>query len=158
MIALLLFISISYAPTGDFEQIDAVCDDMKIEQEQMDVACDIEKYAREEGVDESWFLKGLIANAYAESSLNPAAVSPGRTSYGVFQLHVDGMGSGWTKEDMKDVKKATRAIVEEAKSRGIYSKKRNSKSATAFLCKKVLRPKNIEEQIEKRIELLQELF
>jgi hypothetical protein len=159
MIALLLILtSYAQAPMGNFRFVDAVCDDLNIEQDQVEVACDIEKYARAKGVREPWFIKGLIANAYAESELDVNAVSRGKTSYGIFQLHIDGMGYGWSKEDMKDVKKSTNAIIDEAKSKGIYKKKMNPKSATAFLCKKVLRPKNIEEQIEKRTRLLEKLF
>ena len=158
MIALLLLTSLAHAPMGNFRFVDAVCDDLNAEEQQVEVACDIEKYAREKGVHEPWFIKGLIANAYAESELDTGAVSRGKTSYGVFQLHVDGMGYGWSKEDMKDVKKSTIAIINEAKSKGIYKKKMNPKSATAFLCKKVLRPKNIEEQVEKRTHLLEKLF
>jgi hypothetical protein len=155
----LALINLAHAPTGDRSYLlSAVCDDTKVEEDMQEIACDIEKAAREEGISEEWFIKGLIVNAYAESSLNPQAISPGKTSYGVFQLHVRGMGSGWEISDMKDVRKSTGEIIKEAKKMGIYSKKRNEKSATAFLCVKVLRPENSQEKAKKRVEMLENLF
>jgi hypothetical protein len=158
MFLILLFSKLAHAPTGDFEKIDAVCEDMSIPLEMLDVACDIERAARDTGVKEDWFIKGLIANAYAESTLNPDAISPGKKSFGIFQLHVSGMGKGWEYEEMKDVRLSTFAIVSEAKKMGIYKKKRNSHSATSFLCTRVLRPANSHEQVEKRIDILENLF
>jgi hypothetical protein len=158
IIFLLLFTSLAFAPTGKYEKIDAICVDMNVKKDRIDVACDIEEAARKQGVSEEWFIKGLLANAYAESSLNPIAISPGKKSFGVFQLHVNGMGSGWSREDMMDVKKSTEAIVIEAKKNGIYKKKHSSTSATKFLCKKVLRPENSMEKAEVRANLLKKLF
>lgn len=158
MFLILILSKLAHAPTGEFEKIDAVCDDMNVSLEMLDVACDIERAARDSGVEEDWFIKGLIVNAYAESTLNPDAVSPGRKSYGIFQLHVDGMGKGWEYEEMKDARLSTLAIVSEAKKMGIYKKKRNSRSATSFLCIRVLRPANSNEQVEKRIDILENLF
>ncbi len=158
MFLILLFSKIAYAPTGDFEKIDAICDNLIVSREMLDVACDIERAARDTGVEEDWFIKGLIANAYAESTLNPNAVSPGKKSFGIFQLHVDGMGKGWEYAEMKDARLSTFAIVSEAKKMGIYNKKRNSRSATSFICKRVLRPANSDEQVEKRIDILENLF
>jgi len=158
MFLILLLSKLAHAPTGNFEKIDAVCDDMSLPLEMLDVACDIERAARDTGVEEDWFIKGLIVNAYAESTLNPEAVSPGKKSFGIFQLHVDGMGKGWEYDEMRNSRLSTFAIVNEAKKMGIYKKKRNSRSATSFLCKRVLRPANSEEQVEKRIDILENLF
>lgn len=158
MFLFLLSLNLAHAPTGNFEEIEAVCEEIDANEKMVDVACDIERAARDVGVDEEWFIKGLIANAYAESTLDPDAVSPGRTSYGVFQLHVDGMGSGWEYDEMKDPRLSTIAIIDEAKKMGIYKKKRSSKSATTFLCIKVLRPANSSEQAIKRVRILENLF
>jgi hypothetical protein len=158
MIIFLLFLNLAHAPTGDFENFEAICETIDVSEKMIDVACDIERAARDAGVDEEWFIKGLIANAYAESTLDPQAVSPGHTSYGIFQLHINGMGYGWEYDEMKDSRRSTFAIIDEAKKMGIYKKKRSSKSATTFLCVKVLRPANSAEQAIKRVKILENLF
>jgi hypothetical protein len=56
-----------------------------------------------------------IVNAWAESSLNPNAVSPAGTAVGLFQLHDNGAGHGMSIATRKDPAANTNKIIQEIK-------------------------------------------
>jgi hypothetical protein len=61
-----------------------------------------------------------VANAYAESRLNPAAVGDKGASVGLFQLHERGAGAGMSVEARKDPTTNTRRIIETARRSGPF--------------------------------------
>lgn len=67
-----------------------------------------------------WLANAAIANAYAESRLNPVAVSgfAGEDSVGLFQLNAKGAGRGMSVESRSDPVLNTRRILEEVKGSG----------------------------------------
>ena len=58
-----------------------------------------------------------IVNSWAESTLNPNAVSPSGKAVGLFQLHEDGAGHGMSVSSRKDPITNTNRIIQEVKSR-----------------------------------------
>lgn len=56
-----------------------------------------------------------IVNAWAESSLNPNAMSPAGTAVGLFQLHDNGAGHGMSIASRKDPATNTDKIIQEIK-------------------------------------------
>jgi hypothetical protein len=61
-----------------------------------------------------------VANAYAESRLNPAAVGDKGASVGLFQLHERGAGAGMSVEQRQDPVVNTRRIIETARRSGPF--------------------------------------
>jgi hypothetical protein len=61
-----------------------------------------------------------VANAYAESRFNPAAVGDKGASVGLFQLHERGAGAGMSVEARKDPTTNTRRIIETARRSGPF--------------------------------------
>ena len=163
-ILLAFIISNAYAPEGALykqEWLDYLsnspCQNLLVTYDQKQVACQIENVAIEHGLKKEDIV-GLLVNSFAESELDPQAVSPGKKSFGVFQLHVDGMGYGWKEEDMKNVKLSTEAVIEEMKSAGIAGRNHSAKLSTKRVCKRVLRPKDSEKKAEERSRMIFHLF
>lgn len=159
MILLLFFLNIAHAPQGaKGETESAVCTEMKVSDADLRVACQIERTARDHGIKNREFIKGLLVNAFAESSLDPNAVSPGKKSFGVFQLHIDGMGYGMSKDEMTDVRTSSKVIIEFINSSKIRTEKLNAIESTKIICKKVLRPENKNEKALERVKILKKIF
>lgn len=163
-ILLAFIISNAYAPEGAlytkeyFEYLsNSPCQNLLVTYDQKKIACQIEEVAIEQGLKKEEIV-GLLVNSFAESRFDPEAVSPGKKSYGVFQLHVDGMGFGWKKEDMKNVKLSTEAVIVEMKKVGLAGKTQSAKISTKKFCKKVLRPKDSEQKAEERSQMIRHLF
>ena len=131
---------------------------MNISEHDLRVACQIERVARDNGIKNREFIKGLLINAFAESSLDPNAVSPGKKSFGVFQLHIDGMGYGMTRNEMKDVRTSSKVIIRFINSNKIKTDRLSAAESTRVICKKVLRPANKDEKSIERIKMLKKLF
>lgn len=56
-----------------------------------------------------------VANAYAESRLDPAAIGDAGRSVGLFQLHDAGAGAGMSVEQRQDPDANTARIIQEAR-------------------------------------------
>lgn len=56
-----------------------------------------------------------VANAYAESRFNPAAIGDGGASVGLFQLHERGVGAGMSVAQRQDPVVNTRRIIDAAR-------------------------------------------
>ena len=161
---LVLVTSNAYAPEGAIytqqwlqEVENSPCQNISVSKEERKVACQIESVAKQYGLSRAETV-ALLVNSYAESGFDPNAVSPGKKSYGVFQLHVDGMGYGWSKEDMLNIKLSTEAVVLEMKKNNLIGKNHSAKTSTKKVCKKVLRPKHSDVKAEERVEILYKLF
>lgn len=155
----LFFIKMAHAPgLNKSELFEPVCLKANITEKQRIVACAIEKVARKRGFKSKHVIRGLIVNAFAESELNPRAVSSGRKSFGIFQLHVDGLGYGMSHNDMFDVEASTKIIVDFMKNQDVNYNKMNEKQATRVICSTVLRPKDKKLQLKNRLMLLSKLF
>lgn len=61
----------------------------------------------------------LVANAYAESRLDPLAAGDAGHSVGLFQLYDKGLGAGMSVEDRQNPRLNTRAVLAEAKRKGL---------------------------------------
>lgn len=63
-----------------------------------------------------WAAPAAVANAYAESRLDPLAIGDGGASVGLFQLHADGAGAGLSVEARQDPRTNTLRILQVALS------------------------------------------
>jgi hypothetical protein len=160
---LYILISNAYSPSISKEEREewlkdkSPCQNIVATYVQKQVACQVEEIAFERGLDESQIM-ALIINSFAESALNPKAESSGKKSFGIFQLHVDGLGYGWSEKDMKNVRLATHAIIDEMERVGAIKKNRPVSWNTKTICKKVLRPKNSEQKAEERKLMIKKLY
>lgn len=59
-----------------------------------------------------WLIPAAVANAYAESRLDPAAVGDGGRSIGLFQLNERGGGAGMSVDERKEPRANARRIFE----------------------------------------------
>lgn len=66
-----------------------------------------------------WLWRAAVANAYAESLLNPKAVGDGGKSIGLFQLHESGGGSGMSSGERMDPRANAAQIFEIAIGEGV---------------------------------------
>ena len=93
--------------------------------------------------------RGAIANAIAESGLNPNAYNSNgkEESVGLFQLNrKGGVGTGYTVEQLKDPNKNIDLMIAEAKSKGNKFKLATTpEEATRYFMKEVERPANTSE-------------
>lgn len=60
----------------------------------------------------AWLVPACVANAYAESRLDPMAIGDGGRSVGLFQLNVNGGGSGMTTEERQDPRRNAARFAE----------------------------------------------
>lgn len=85
-----------------------------------------------------WLAVGAVANAYAESRLDPKAEGDGGLSIGLFQLHAKGAGSGLSTAEREDPVVNTRRIVETVQGpqgapvRGARGRATNAELASLF--------------------------
>lgn len=89
----------------------AVADSMGVSAAQRKVAAAAESVLRAAGLPEP-LVQGALANAYAESRLNPAMSGDHGHSIGIWQLHDKWAGRGMSVADRQDVTKATQRILE----------------------------------------------
>lgn len=159
LILCLFFTKMAYAPgLNKSEIIEPVCLKANVTEKQRIVACAIEKVARKRGFKSEHVIRGLIVNAFAESELDPRATSPGHKSFGIFQLHVDGLGYKMSRKEMFDVETSTNVIVDFMNDQKLNYNKMGEKQATRMICSTVLRPKDKKVKMKERVELLSKLF
>ena len=155
----IFFSVVAQAPVlSKSEIIEPVCLKANVTEKQRIVACAIEKVARKRGFKSEHVIRGLIVNAFAESELNPNAISPGHKSFGIFQLHVDGLGYKMSRKEMFDVETSTNVIVDFMDEQNLNYNKMGEKQATRTICSTVLRPKDKKLKMKERVELLSKLF
>jgi hypothetical protein len=85
-------------------------------------------------------------------------VSPGSKSFGIFQLHVDGLGYKMSRKEMFDVETSTNVIVDFMNDQKLNYNKMGEKQVTRTICSTVLRPKDKKLRMKERVELLSKLF
>jgi hypothetical protein len=76
-----------------------------------------------------------LANAYAESALNPAAVGDGGKSIGLFQLHERGAGSGMSVAERKDPRINAKTIIDREVNQPAGARLRRAAAAGASVAK-----------------------
>lgn len=106
-----------------------------------------------------------VANAYAESGLNPLAKSGfvGEDSVGLFQLNVKGVGAGMSTAERQDPLLNTRKMIDAAKRSSQFMSVANNPSATladvvTAFCTYVERPANAAAESAKRVGIAQRIF
>ena len=106
-----------------------------------------------------------VANAYAESGLNPLAKSgfAGEDSVGLFQLNIRGVGAGMSTAERQDPVVNTRKMIDAARRSSSFMSVANSPSATladlvTAFCTYVERPANAAAESAKRVSIAQRLF
>ena len=155
----LLFTRIADAPgLNESELFEPVCLKANITEKQKIVACAIEKIARSREFKSEHIIRGLIINAFAESRLDPFAISSGRTSFGIFQLHINGLGHGMPREDMFDVDISTNVIIDYMKNQNINYNEVGERQTIELICSTVLKPRDKKLQTKNRLLLLDKLF
>lgn len=106
-----------------------------------------------------------VANAYAESGLNPLAKSgfAGEDSVGLFQLNIRGVGAGMSTAERQDPVANTRKIIDAARRSSSFMAVANNPNATladlvTAFCTYVERPANAAAESAKRVGIAQRLF
>lgn len=106
-----------------------------------------------------------VANAYAESGLNPVVKSgfAGEDSVGLFQLNSRGGGAGMSTAERQDPVLNTQRIISEARKASRFMSVANNPGATladlvTAFCTYVERPANAAAESTKRIGIAQRLF
>lgn len=106
-----------------------------------------------------------VANAYAESGLNPVVKSGfvGEDSVGLFQLNARGGGAGMSTAERQDPVLNTRRIISEARKASRFMSVANDPSATladlvTAFCIYVERPANAAAEGAKRVGIAQRIF
>jgi hypothetical protein len=94
---------------------------LKLTAMQQAMADTIQDVFESEGL--GWLVPAAIANAYAESRLDPLAVGDGGASVGLFQLHVNGGGKGMSVEQRMDPVLNAKRIIEEARATPVVKSK-----------------------------------
>lgn len=100
-----------------------------------------------------------LANAMAESSLNPDEHNTGEDSVGLFQLRrILGVGGNHSVEDLKNPDFNIDLIIAEAKKYSVFAKAESlTKTVDAFV-RYIERPKRIEHEVEKRVGIARSLI
>ncbi|MBP1299777.1 phage tail tip lysozyme [Bradyrhizobium elkanii] len=100
-----------------------------------------------------------VANAIAESNLNPRAASGGgEQSFGLFQCNTQGgLGSGFTKDQLFDPETNIAIILREAKRHKDFADATTLAAAVEAFVRDIERPANAPAQVRKRIEIAQKL-
>lgn len=100
-----------------------------------------------------------LANAIAETDLNPNAVSaPPDQSVGLFQLNrVGGLGTGHTEAELKDPATNTNIILAAAKKHDDFAKAASAEDAVSIFVRKVMRPADPAGQISRCLKIVQRL-
>lgn len=98
-----------------------------------------------------------VANAIAESGLNPSARTSDTDSVGLFQLNRQGgWGSGYTVEQLLDPKRNTAlVIVGLSKNPDFKTASTLEEAVTAFV--RAMRPPNMEAEIQRRLRIARAL-
>jgi hypothetical protein len=137
-----------------------VSDQFKLSDEQRVVARKIEKRLRELGFSDNMIV-GAIANAHAESRLNPSAVGDKGKSRGIFQLHKSGLGKGMKQEDMHDITASIDRIAHAArKSKRLMNAEKTGASVeehTRIFCEDIMRPSHKKKRSRQRVMSLNNL-
>ncbi len=123
-----------------------------------DIARMIVSRFAEAGFGEAQQLAAL-ANAIAESGLNPAAVAvPPDASTGLFQLNRNGgLGTGFTKEQLCDAGINVSIVLREAMKHAGFAKAASLRDAVAAFVKEIERPADPDKQIAKRLQIAEGL-
>jgi hypothetical protein len=102
-----------------------------------------------------------VANAIAESSLNPKAEVNNAVehSVGLFQLNItNGLGSGHSAASLKDPVKNIGIIIAEAKKFDAFKNATSLFDAVDVFVRKVENPANPDAQVKKRVKIAQSLL
>jgi hypothetical protein len=112
-----------------------------LKQEQQLMANLIYDRFREAGFSDAQ-ARGAVANAVAESSLNPNAHNEkGEDSVGLFQVNRNGiLGKGYSVEQLKDPETNIRIAIEAAKKSPMFNKATTMEEATEGFMKQVENP------------------
>jgi hypothetical protein len=101
-----------------------------------------------------------VANAIAESDLNPTSVNdtPPELSVGLFQLNINGgLGSGHSKAELTDSARNTDIIIKKANTVPQFKAATNLQDAVAVFVRKIEQPANQAGEIIRRLAIAQKL-
>lgn len=137
-----------------------VSESMNLDPQQLEIARRIEKRLRYHGFSDNMIM-GAIANAHAESKLNPSAIGDKGKSTGIFQLNKNGLGKGMNKQDMHSVETSVDRVARAAKkSKRLMRAERNGASVeehTKIFCEDVMRPSHKKRRARQRVVALKDL-
>lgn len=152
--------------TGVSDLLGWLTGDLPLDDEQREMVQIIEDRFRRAGL--GWLGPAAVANAYAESRLEPKAAGDGDKSIGLFQLHENGGGRGLTREQREDPITNTDRIISEARSQptlmGMRGLATNAELASEFAryverCAECgVNPGDSTAQLTYRAELVSRLF
>ncbi len=137
-----------------------VSESMKLSDDQLSIATQVEKRMRYHGFsDES--IAGALINAYAESKLNVNAV--GRAGeIGIFQLNPRGLGRNMSTSDMRDVRKSVdrvaRAMKKNDKIMKLEARGADIDDHVRAFCTEIERPKNRYKKAKDREKMIEKMM
>lgn len=105
-------------------------------------------------------LAAVLANAIAESSLDPnAAAAPPERSYGLFQCNqTAGVGKGYTRDQLCDPDLNTSLIIAEARRAKSFVSASTLEAAVDAFVRFVERPKDTKGEIARRLKIAKKLL
>lgn len=112
------------------------------------------------GFTTKYHLAAALANAIKESHLDPEAASPlPEHSYGLFQCNQkNGVGKGYSKEQLFDPDLNTALIIAEARRASAFVSASTLEAAVDAFVRYIERPKNKEGAISSRLEVARQLL
>jgi uncharacterized protein (TIGR02594 family) len=100
-----------------------------------------------------------LANAIAESRLDPASHALGEDSVGLFQLRrIKGVGQNFSVEQLSDPKFNTELIIAEAKKVPLFASAETLEKAVDVFVRSVERPANKDAEVAKRTDIAHNLL
>lgn len=161
--------SVTWDPTTGTARVrvcrlhDVVCDAQGLSLPQRQMASLIAREFDAAGL--SKLNEAAIVNAYAESGLDPWAVSPSGASVGLFQLHEDGLGHGMSARSRKDPATNVRKVIDEVNTSSFAGPLRNALARGAsrdelvrLFTTGVMRPKDKAAKAEERVQMARQIF
>ncbi len=100
-----------------------------------------------------------VANAIAESNLDPQAHTGNEDSWGLFQLSKNGgYGSGHTAEELQNPDVNVGIIAEQAKKQPAFQAAASLDEAVDLFVKRIIRPANVSSEVVRRQQIARQLF
>jgi hypothetical protein len=100
-----------------------------------------------------------LANAIAESNLDPNAHAAGEVSFGLFMLNRRGsLSTGHTPDELKDPKVNIGLVVAEAKKHPAFTTAKSSDDAVEAFVQMIMRPANMAAETAKRQAIARKLL
>ena len=129
--------------------------------EQQRVAIIIENELKELNIAPN-VIAAAIVNSLAESKLKENAIGDGGKSYGIFQLHINGLGHNLSIAERQNIRISSNVIgVQIIRSDSLYKSDKAGESIpklSSIISEEIMRPKNTELEKETRKKLAMTIF